>query len=50
MLEQVVMNLAVNARDAMPKVAGSFIGTGGVELDQDYAASIRKRVPANSPA
>jgi PAS domain S-box-containing protein len=38
MLEQVVMNLAVNARDAMPKGGRLSLSTGSVEVGKDYAS------------
>ena len=46
-LSQVIMNLAVNARDAMPKGGNLKIKTENVYLDEKYAAKHIPTVPGN---
>lgn len=46
-IEQIIVNLIVNSRDAMPHGGEVTIGTANVELDEDYARRHSPQLPGS---
>jgi two-component system, cell cycle sensor histidine kinase and response regulator CckA len=47
MIGQIVMNLAMNARDAMPAGGSFIVSTNSVEIDRNYVRTHREARPGN---
>ena len=49
-VDQIMMNLALNARDAMPEGGRLTLSSAAVEIDEAIAGAIRRPNPAHTSA
>ncbi|HWF17809.1 MAG TPA: PAS domain S-box protein [Verrucomicrobiae bacterium] len=45
MMEQILLNLSVNSRDAMPKGGRLFINTSALKVDETYSLQVPEAIP-----